>query len=545
MLMHIYSVRLSINFIFKRNYTLATMTSQFLGPKSDVKASEHLSPYFEDITMKMEERRCDLLGRQKYLSDKITTMERSIPALIAYNMWMSKKCDDAPYYKIRKIMKKFAPYSDQTEKLLENLKNTVEELNSETEELHEKIIQADVKLEETEMEIESLELMNREMNDTLKNLEKEVRCHTSASLHSIHSEDLLCLSKIRQLAEEELNLKNRIKQLEQKETLFKEHMDRLLTSKEHQNACTRKKIVSCVQDLDCTGKRICYVPEKCLFHEQSEAKGKQGKEEAVTMQSDAIISTSEQNIEKRDQESESQLPEEKIEKKSWIPNWWSNNEKSEARMRSTDTLGSSHVEDNETKKPIVASTNPRTQSPTVERTLKDEKISDDERPKLSKPKSKSAQCHRPCFTPQDLECIVKKTCVGKPCKISCNKPIRGCTTSTRKPFCKLPRYIMKDHGIRTGCKPYVLSCDFTSPCEICPIMSCSRPIGGCRCNCKSKCTRSLSDAPCNCSDDPLGPSEEYHPSGSKQLGEEDSEDEFCECCSCGCEDSDESLCQCN
>lgn len=86
--------------------------------------------------MKMEERRCDLLGRQKYLSDKITTMERSIPALIAYNMWMSKKCDDAPYLKICKIMKKFAPYPDQTEKLLENLKNTVKELNSETEELH-------------------------------------------------------------------------------------------------------------------------------------------------------------------------------------------------------------------------------------------------------------------------------------------------------------------------------------------------------------------------------------------------------------------------
>lgn len=64
------------------------------------------------------------------------------------------------------------------------------------------------------------------------------------------------------------------------------------------------------------------------------------------MQSDAIISTSEQNIEKRDQETESQLSEEKIEKKSWIPNWWSNNEKSEARIRSTDPLGSSHVEDN-------------------------------------------------------------------------------------------------------------------------------------------------------------------------------------------------------
>ena len=63
-------------------------------------------------------------------------MERSIPALIAYNMWMSKNCDDAPYCKIRKIMKMFAPYPDQTEKLLESLKNAVKDLNNETEELH-------------------------------------------------------------------------------------------------------------------------------------------------------------------------------------------------------------------------------------------------------------------------------------------------------------------------------------------------------------------------------------------------------------------------
>lgn len=86
--------------------------------------------------MKIKERRCDLLGRQKYLKEKITTMERSIPALIAYNMWMSKNCDDAPYCKIRKIMKMFAPYPDQTEKLLESLKNAVKDLNNETEELH-------------------------------------------------------------------------------------------------------------------------------------------------------------------------------------------------------------------------------------------------------------------------------------------------------------------------------------------------------------------------------------------------------------------------
>ena len=147
--------------------------------------------------------------------------------------------------------------------------------------IREKIIQADVKLEETEMELESLELINKEMNNKLENLEKEVRCHTSPSLHSIHSEDLLCLTKIRQLAEEELNLKNCIKQLEKKETLFKEHMDRLLTSKEYQSVCTRKKVVSCIPDLNGSGKRICYMPKKCLLHKQNESKKKQEKEKAV------------------------------------------------------------------------------------------------------------------------------------------------------------------------------------------------------------------------------------------------------------------------
>lgn len=120
-------------FLIKHNYLIFFFIE---GPKSDTKTTEHHSPYFEDITTKMEERRCDLLGRHKYLKDKITTMERSIPALMAYNMWMSKKCENAPYCKIREIMKKFAPYPDQTEKLLENLKNTVKNLNKETDELH-------------------------------------------------------------------------------------------------------------------------------------------------------------------------------------------------------------------------------------------------------------------------------------------------------------------------------------------------------------------------------------------------------------------------
>lgn len=119
-------------------YNRLTNFSFFLsGPKSDVpKRDEQCPPYFEDITTKMEERRCDLIGRHKHLREKITTMERSIPALMAYNMWMAKKCDDAPYCKVRQIMKKFSPYPDQTERLLGDLKKTVKDLNGETEELH-------------------------------------------------------------------------------------------------------------------------------------------------------------------------------------------------------------------------------------------------------------------------------------------------------------------------------------------------------------------------------------------------------------------------
>ncbi|XP_017764948.1 PREDICTED: uncharacterized protein LOC108554254 [Eufriesea mexicana] len=507
-------------------------------PKSDMKTDAHTSWYSENIT-KMQERRCDLVGRQKYLKDKITTMERSIPALIAYNMWMGKECESAPYCKIREIMKTFAPYPDQTEKLLKSLKNTVKELNCETEELHEKIIQADVILEETEMELESLELVNKEMNDTLNNLEKEMRCYTTPSLHSIHSEDLLCLSKIRQLAEEELNLKNCIKALEQNETIFNEHVNRLLTSKEYQNVRGRKKI-SCIQDPECNGNKICYVPKKCLWSKQNDLKKKQKQE--IIVQSNALVSTSEQNIKKQDQEIKPEMPQENVGKKSsWILNWWSNNQKSEQvlpQMKRADASASMNI-----KNKVQKFTLPL-----------DEKTNNDK--SSSKSKSKSAQCHRPCFTPQDLQCILRKSCVEKhipPCNISCNKLTKCCATSSRKPFCELPRYTMADHGIRTGCKPRVVPCDFNSPCEICPSIpfkSYVYPLRNCRCNCKGKCSRGLSDAPCNCSDEPLDSSEGYQPTGSKQLDDsrrdEDSEDEFCECCSCGCEDSDESLlCQCN
>ncbi|KAG6795073.1 hypothetical protein HZU73_09523 [Apis mellifera caucasica] len=484
-------------------------------PKSDTKTTEHHSPYFEDITTKMEERRCDLLGRHKYLKDKITTMERSIPALMAYNMWMSKKCENAPYCKIREIMKKFAPYPDQTEKLLENLKNTVKNLNKETDELHEKIIQADVKLEETEMELESLELMNKELNDTVNKLEKEIRSYTTPSLHSIHSEDLLCLSKIRQLAKEELNLKNCIKELEQKETIFKEHMDRLLTSKEYQNICDRRKIISCIQD------KKSYMRKKyaCSNQNDYESKMKKKQRQKQTGHDDVLISTSGQNI-KQDQGTNPKLSEKKVkERSSWMSNWWAGNQKSETeqilQMKSANPTTLNKME-----------------NPTSEKSKDD---------KSSTFKSKSAQCHRPCFTSQDFEYILKKVCMPK--------FIPPCITSLKKPFCEQPRYKMEEHGIRTGCKPHMLSYDLKGPCEICPLLPCNiRPIGNCRCNCKGKCANGLSDTLCNCSNEPLDPSEEYQPT-IKQLADlpkvEDSEDsEYCECCLCGCEDNDEYLCEC-
>ncbi|XP_017889596.1 uncharacterized protein LOC108630682 isoform X2 [Ceratina calcarata] len=416
--------------------------------------------------------------------------------------------------------------------------------------IREKIIETDVKLEETDMELESLELANREMFETVNNLEKEVRSYTTPSLHSIHSEDLLCLSKIRQLAQEELNLKNCIRELEQKETIFKEHMDRLLASKEYQSVCSKRKIVSCVQGLDYSGK--IHVP-KCLLRKQRPAKEKQKQEEPAV--SDAEISTSVQEIQKRDQETKPEVPQEnKTEKKtSWIPNWFSNNQKSEGSKNATASGDPPHAENadssnvkNEIEKPVI-----------VEKEVKGDK------PGTSlKSKSKSAQCHRPCITPEDLECILKKPttrkhalpCIVPPCHVPpchshpCSKPFsKGCCPS-RNPF-EPPRYKMADHGM-SGCQAYKLPCDPKGPCEICPSLPCSgyvRP-GTCKCNCKGKCASGMSDVPCNCSDDPLGPSEEYRPIGSRRLAdarrEEDSDDDFCECCMCGCEDSDDSLCHC-
>lgn len=90
-----------------------------------------------NVTSEIEERRCNLIGRHRELRNKITTMERSIPALMAYNMWMAERdCRDGPYDKVREIVNKFSPQPDPADRLLAELKSTVDGLHQETTQLH-------------------------------------------------------------------------------------------------------------------------------------------------------------------------------------------------------------------------------------------------------------------------------------------------------------------------------------------------------------------------------------------------------------------------
>lgn len=90
-----------------------------------------------NVTSEIEERRCDLIGRHRELRNKVATMERSIPALMAYNMWMAERdCRDGSYDKVREIVNKFSPQPDPADRLLAELKSTVDGLHQETTQLH-------------------------------------------------------------------------------------------------------------------------------------------------------------------------------------------------------------------------------------------------------------------------------------------------------------------------------------------------------------------------------------------------------------------------
>lgn len=91
-----------------------------------------------NVASEIEERRCNLIGRHRQLRDKVTTIERSIPALLAYNMWMAddQDCHDAPYRKVRELINKLSPQTDPADKLLAELRNAVNDLQQETAQLH-------------------------------------------------------------------------------------------------------------------------------------------------------------------------------------------------------------------------------------------------------------------------------------------------------------------------------------------------------------------------------------------------------------------------
>lgn len=124
-------------------------------------------------------------------------------------------------------------------------------------------------LEESGMELESLKFSNKEMGNQLKTLEKEVDQKSTLSLHSIHSEDLVCLTKIRQLGEEERSLKCRIRQLEEKEMFCRKQMECLLTSKEFQDTLGGNQMTKRLKDLETSDKkwRCTYQTQKCNMHQ--------------------------------------------------------------------------------------------------------------------------------------------------------------------------------------------------------------------------------------------------------------------------------------
>ncbi|XP_043461033.1 golgin subfamily A member 6-like protein 7 [Leptopilina heterotoma] len=268
--------------------------------KSNVKIGEQgCSSKLEDAVKRFAERRVDLSEHERYLKDKVSTMERSIPALMAFNMWRAgEKCKDPPLCKIREIMNKFSPYPDPTESLLENLRTTVQDINREISELHERIIAADVDLEEKGMQLESLELSNNEMGSELKTLEKEISDKSTLSLHSIHSEDLICLSRIRQLGEEERSLKCCIRQLEEKEMAYRQQMEMLLISKDFQNSHGASQMTNRLQELEMSEKKLrcSYQTQKYNMHQmKKKIIEKSEKIAKLKKQSGMIQETGEEN----------------------------------------------------------------------------------------------------------------------------------------------------------------------------------------------------------------------------------------------------------
>lgn len=135
------------------------------------------------------------------------------------------------------------------------------------------------------MQLDSLESANSELTNRVTDLEHEVERNTVPSLHSIHSEDLVCLSKIRKLGHEEVNLKCCIKELEEREVNFRQQMEQLLTSREFQKDSGGKKMVKRIQELESTEKKMnCALQTHKYNMHQLKKKLMQKEKEIVSVQ---------------------------------------------------------------------------------------------------------------------------------------------------------------------------------------------------------------------------------------------------------------------
>ncbi|KAL2730863.1 kinetochore protein SLK19-like [Vespula squamosa] len=476
--------------------------------KSETRMNRQSKPYLEKIAANIEERHCDLTGRHRYLREKVTTMERSIPALMAFNMLKSgKTCDDAPFCKIREIMNKLSPELDPTEKLLRNLKSTVKDLNMETTELHDKIIDADVKLEETDIELESLELANKEMNDQADKIEKEIRSYQSTSLHSIHSEDVVCLTKIHQLAKDELELKNCITQLEEKEILYVEQLDRLLASREVQTMSGSNKMLKRIQDLESNERKMYYALQ---FYKNNV---QQLKKELVRKKSDNNIdATTPVTNSKQLRDKPLKVEENETDPSKTLKNRMDiSNEETDYQKK--------------VKRPVL--TNEKNHESKLCICLKkfNHKMNPTNQQKLTKSSTRMSPnvCPLKSNHTRKNPCLVNLPCDLPPCAVLSNCPRAPCDLE-----------ITSNNS-------------YSSSCNKCRL---SQNKNECRCNCKGKCAYGLSSVPCRCGAGPSCPLDKgYQPVAESSLhisaNNSDSDEEYCECCSCGCEDSDNSTCYCN
>ncbi|XP_020295772.1 uncharacterized protein LOC109860819 isoform X2 [Pseudomyrmex gracilis] len=309
--------------------------------------------------------------------------------------------------------------------------------------MQDKIINADVELEEADMELESLEFANKELEQNLTELQHEIQRHKTLSLHSIHSEDLICLKKIRQLAQEELKLKTYIKELENIEDMYRRQMNKMLSCKELQR--DNKRTTECMQKLEDGSKEL-------------------------------------------------QCP--------------------------LDVYNKHNV-----TRQIYA--------------FKDKKQETSKRTKARKKYSSLPYC-----VPLIVHASRTATNKSRACELCCKycRQISSATLKSKSPclinhLCEFPLSVASD--VLQSSKQMTLSsvpCESDKTCNECEIATACKHINSCKCNCKRICASKLSTLPCDYS--VISLSKTYQ---STEVDNGNSDEEFCECCSCGDESSENLL----